>query len=393
MPPRQAGRPGLVSVGGTKANSANGLSSPIVGSRCPFSTAALPAAVRGKVRQEKVRATSRGRPRTGRESWRCGAAWMTKLIVALDWTPNTNHAGFFVAQAQGLYQSRGLEVQFVSPDDDGYAKTPRQRVEAGEAHFGIAPSETVISCHTSDTARPQGQRIVAVAALLQTQTSAIVTLKASGIESPKQLDGRKYASYEGRFEMPIVQQLIRDDGGQGTAIEVKPGEHGLGIFNTLLSKPDEYHATWVFMPWEGVIARQKGVDLNVFALDGVPYGYTPILVGREDLLEGMQPAVESFLAATSEGYKFAAENPTDSASVVVQVAKHKGIELSSDMVAASARELAPAFLTPSGEWGKMEAARWEAFTKWLSDKGIVTDRSGAPVAVPAPEKLFTNKYL
>ena len=107
MPPRQAGRPGLVSVGGTKANSANGLSSPIVGSRCPFSTAALPAAVRGKVRQEKVekvRATSRGRPRTGRESWRCGAAWMTKLIVALDWTPNTNHAGFFVAQAQGLYQ-------------------------------------------------------------------------------------------------------------------------------------------------------------------------------------------------------------------------------------------------------------------------------------------------
>ena len=126
---------------------------------------------------------------------------------------------------------------------------------------------------------------MAVAALLQTQTSAIVTLKASGIESPKQLDGRKYASYEGRFEMPIVQQLIRDDGGKGTAIEVKPGEHGLGIFNTLLSKPDEYHATWVFMPWEGVIARQKGVDLNVFALDGVPYGYTPILVGREDLLE------------------------------------------------------------------------------------------------------------
>jgi len=24
------------------------------------------------------------------------------------------------------------------------------------------------------------------------------------------------------------------------------------IFNTLLNKPEEYHATWVFMPWEGV---------------------------------------------------------------------------------------------------------------------------------------------
>ena len=193
--------------------------------------------------------------------------------------------------------------------------------------------------------------------------------------------------------MPIVQQLIRDDGGEGTAIEVKPGEHGLGIFNTLLSKPDEYHATWVFMPWEGVIAKQKGVELNVFALEGVPYGYTPILVGREDRLEGMQPAVKAFLAATAEGYKFAARHPAESADIVIQVAKHKGIELSSDMVAASARELAPAFLTADGEWGIMEAARWHAFTDWLSTKGIVTDRSGAPVPVPSPENLFTNKYL
>jgi ABC-type nitrate/sulfonate/bicarbonate transport system substrate-binding protein len=65
---------------------------------------------------------------------------------------------------------------------------------------------------------------------------AIVTLKSSGIEAPKQLDGKKYASYEGRFEMPIIQQLIRDDGGKGTAVEMKPGEHGLGIFNTLLAR-------------------------------------------------------------------------------------------------------------------------------------------------------------
>lgn len=111
-------------------------------------------------------------------------------------------------------------------------------VEAGEAHFGICPSETVISCHTTDKIRPVGQRVIAVAAILQTQTSAIVTTKSSGIDRPKKLDGKKYASYEGRFEMPIIQQLIKNDGGEGTAIEVKPGEHGLGIFNTLLNNPD-----------------------------------------------------------------------------------------------------------------------------------------------------------
>ena len=318
----------------------------------------------------------------------------TKLVIALDWTPNTNHSGFFVAQTQGLYAAKGLEVEFVSPLDDAYATTPRQRVEAGEAHFGISPSETVISCHTSERARPQGQRIVAVAALLQKQTSAIVTLKSSGIDSPRQLDGKKYASYEGRFEMSIVQQLIRNDGGEGTVIEVTPGEHGLGIFNTLLSKPDEYHATWVFMPWEGVIAKEKGVDLNVFSLEGIPYGYTPILVGREDLLEGMSPdTVKAFLAATAEGYKFAASNPTESADIVIQYAQHKGIELSKGMVETSAKEVAPAFLTASGEWGTMETRRWEGFCEWLADKGMVTDGNGTPVTVPPAETLFTNKYL
>ena len=291
---------------------------------------------------------------------------MSKISVALDWTPNTNHAGFFVANARGLYKAAGIEVDFLSPLDNNYQQTPRQRVESGEVHFGIAPSETVISCHTSDKPRQEGKRLVAVAALLQTQTSAIVTLKSSGIDSPKQLDGKKYASYEGRFEMPIIQQLIRDDGGEGTAIEVKPGEHGLGIFNTLLNRPEEYHATWVFMPWEGVIAKSKGVELNVFDLEQIPYGYTPILVGREDVLDSMLSTVKAFLSATAQGYKLAAQNPEESAQIVCQVATHKGIELSQDIVKESAKELAPAFLTAEGSWGCMEAARWEKFTAWLT---------------------------
>lgn len=174
-------------------------------------------------------------------------------------------------------------------------------VEAGNAHFGICPSETVISCHTSDKIRQQGQRIISVAAILQTQTSAIVTTKSSGIDAPKKLDGKKYASYEGRFEMPIIQQMIKNDGGEGKAIEVKTGEHGLGIFNTLINNPEEYNATWVFMPWEGVIAKQKGVELNVFSLDDIPYGYTPILVGREDILASNEENVKAFLSATSKG--------------------------------------------------------------------------------------------
>ena len=126
---------------------------------------------------------------------------MTKLIVALDWTPNTNHSGFFVAQAQGLYRLHGLDVEFVSPLDDSYSKTPRQRVEAGEAHFGVAPSETVISCHTSDTARVKGQRIIAVAALLQ--VSCVLGMAEGSFYGYPSVLSHAYPGQQGLASMPL----------------------------------------------------------------------------------------------------------------------------------------------------------------------------------------------
>jgi len=56
----------------------------------------------------------------------------------------------------------------------------------------------------------------------------------------------------------------------------------------------------------------------------------------------MQDAVRGFLAATAQGYKYAAEKPTEAAQIVKEVAKHKGIELSDEMVVESAKELAGA---------------------------------------------------
>ena len=141
----------------------------------------------------------------------------TSCIVALDWTPNTNHAGFFVAQADGLYASAGLEVTLLSPDADGSGgKTPARLVEAGEATYAVAPSETAISYATTDPGKP---KLIAVAALLQGSPSAICTLKSSGIDRPAAMAGKRYASYDGRFEDPIVSRMVSNDGGDGSKVE------------------------------------------------------------------------------------------------------------------------------------------------------------------------------
>ena len=84
-----------------------------------------------------------------------------KIVVCLDWTPNTNHSGFFVAAADGLYERAGLDVELRSADAN-HQLTPARQVAAGQADFAVAPSESAISFSTTDRDVP---RLVAVAGI------------------------------------------------------------------------------------------------------------------------------------------------------------------------------------------------------------------------------------
>jgi ABC-type nitrate/sulfonate/bicarbonate transport system substrate-binding protein len=211
-------------------------------------------------------------------------AAVTPLTVALDWTPNTNHIGFYVvrrvlprrvarprrallcadataaaagcvgprpvparaprqAKAKGWYADAALDVTLLSTHHDGYKRTPASRVADGSATFAVTPSETVVSSATPPATGAPKPKLVAVAALQAKTTSAVVTLKSSGRDTPAKLDGANYASYGARYEGRIVQELIKKAGGTGVYTESVPPM--LGIWNTLLEGNAD--ATWVFM--------------------------------------------------------------------------------------------------------------------------------------------------
>ena len=302
---------------------------------------------------------------------------MEKLTIALDWTPNTNHAGFFLAQQQGLYAAAGLDVVLLSPETDAYATTPARRLLAGEVDLAIASSETVLSYRTAATP----VEVTAVAALLQTDTSAIAVLASSGIERPAQLDGQVYASYQARFEDRIVQQLIKNDGGQGTIqVEYPPK---LTIWDRLLT--GQAAATWIFQGWEGAQAQRAHIALRTFALGdyGIPYGYTPVLVSTNEVLQGpKRAAITTLLAVTGAGYQLAAADPVAAAQLLAQTGL--GAFTDTAFVQASLALLQPHFLTDSGQWGRMQLTKWQAFVQWLVEQGLLV-----PTSIDS-EKLFVN---
>lgn len=311
-----------------------------------------------------------------------------KIVLALDWTPNTNHLGFYVAKARGFYEEAGLDVQLLGTNDKTYTTsylptpaetaakddslptfiTPCSQVAAGTAHFALNSPEGAVNWNTSGADRPQ---LKVVAACLQGRTSAVVTLASSGLSRPKDLDGKAYASYGARFEGRIVRQMIENDGGTGEYKEVVLPM--LGIWDTLLK--GEADATWVFMGWEGVEAKRSGVDLNVFKLEdfGVPYGYSPCLLAHPNMLREEPEVVKAFLAASAKGWEAACHDTEGAAADLVALAKeNSGVELDLGMVKESAAYIASNALASDGTWGRMDPSVWDTYLKWLDEKGLLT---------------------
>ncbi len=280
---------------------------------------------------------------------------MTELTLALDWTPNINHIGFFVAREKRIFQSHGLNVQLLDPAADNYQITPAKKVERGEADLALCPMESVISYRTKAEPFP----LKAIAALLQEDLSAIAVGPDSDIRSPKDLDGKTYASYHARYEDAIVQQMIRNDGGRGDLRISYPDK--LGIWDTILQGRAD--ATWIFLNWEGVEAESRGVELNAFNLKdyGIPYSYSPVLAADENKLEAQGEALTRFLAASKQGFLFARAEPAEGAGLLAPFlpASDRHIDLDRSLAYS-----APYF-GDADKWGRMDPERVQVFLNWL----------------------------
>ena len=308
----------------------------------------------------------------------------TTIRLALDRTPNTNHTGFYVAQAKGAYEQAGLTVEFILPDQENYQTAPSRRVAQSDAELAITPSESVISYQTN------GVPLMAVATLLARDISAIVTLKESGIDRPSQLDGKVYASYGARYEDDLIRQLIQNDGGRGQFICHKlPWTN---IWRALVTR--EVDAAWCWLTWEGIKADIDGVDLNQFLFDEyeIPYGYNPVLTAHQDWVNENKDVVRRFLEATASGFRLAMKNPDEAARILIKTAKHPTLS-DRNFVEQSQQMISSYYLDGEGRWGIMHRNIWASFVNWMIRNRMLTDRDGELIQKLNVDELFTNEFL
>jgi ABC-type nitrate/sulfonate/bicarbonate transport system substrate-binding protein len=302
---------------------------------------------------------------------------MTPLKVALDWTPNTNHIGIFVAKQLGFYKEQGIEVEILNPISDNYQVTPGKKLALGIADFAIAPFETVISLNNKENAIDA----IAVFAILQEDLSSIASLKSSKINTPKLLDRKIYASYKARYEDAIVKEMVKNDGGTGALQITYPAK--LGIWNTLLEGTAD--ATWIFDNWEGIEASTKQIALNKFSMGqfGIPYCYSPVIIARNSNLIANKEAYTLFIKATKKGYLYAANNSEITAKILKEQLTEDDIK--NIDIEASIAMTAPHFGTDNS-CGFMRSERITTFLNWLVAHNLENEKI-------IGQNLFTNELL
>ncbi|MDI3535182.1 MAG: NitT/TauT family transport system substrate-binding protein [Thermosediminibacterales bacterium] len=296
---------------------------------------------------------------------------LKKVSVMLDWVPNTNHTGLYVAKEKGFYEEQGLDVEIVSPPEGG----TDQLVASGKAQFGISYQESVTQARTQDVP------IVSIAAIIQHNTSGFASKKESGITRPKDFEGKRYGGWGSPIEEAVIKAIMDKDGGDVNKVEFI----NIGTADFFQSIERNVDFAWIYYGWDGVAAELKGIPLNVIMLkdfDPALDYYTPVIITNEDNIQNNPELVKKFLAATTKGYEFAIENPEESANILLKFAP----ELDKDLVTASQKWLAKKYQDDAPRWGVQKEEVWEGYAKWMFERNLI------PKMIDA-SKAFTNEFL
>lgn len=298
---------------------------------------------------------------------------LTPVVLMLDWVPNTNHVGLYVADELGYFEDQGLDVEIIEPGE----VFAEQAVIGGVADFGISFQEQMTLARADDIP------LVSVAAIIQHNTSGFASRLAADADSPADWEGLTYGSFGSPFEAPTLTGLMSCDSGDFNQLEIV--DTGFADPLALLDE-EQIDLAWIFYGWQGIQANQQGISLNVVMLEDwfecIPDYYTPVIVVSEATIAKRPEVVRAFLHGASRGYETAIEDPQSAATLLLG----RVPELDETLVRESLAWLAPRFQAESPRWGEQDLETWTDYSAWMAENQIIAEPIDGPLA-------FTNDFL
>ena len=296
-----------------------------------------------------------------------------QIRVLLDWTPNSNHTGLYIALEKGWFAQEGLKVTITQPPEDEALVL----LASGKAEFAVSFQESMGPAIAKER---DALPVIAVAAIISHNTSGIMSLAKSGIKRPADLAGKKFASWETPLVTAVVRRIVEKDGGDFNTVRMIPN-FATDAFSALQTDVD---AVWIYYAFDGIPAEVKNIEINYIDLgsyDSILDFYTPVLAVNTNWAAANPQTVKKFLEAVSRGYNFAANNPVEAAEILL---KHVP-ETDREIVIRSQEYLKTRYRDDAKRWGEIDPVRWGRFYKWMYEQRLLEKDIG--------EGGFTNEYL
>ena len=294
------------------------------------------------------------------------------ITVILDYIYNTNHAGLLMALENGYYEEEGLDVEIIEPAE-GVTTT---LIAADRGDYGVTYQEDLVYARTSEDPLP----LVAIATIIQKNTSGFVSAKSKNITRPKDFEGKVYAGWGSPAEEAVIEAVMKADGGDPDKLTYMVSDYS--DYRVLEGDID---LLWFFEAWDLVAARREGLELNYLPCkdydERLNY-YTPILFTTEEKIAEEPEEVAAFMRATTRGYEDAMADPKAAAKVVHKYAPLYELE----MLEESMDILADEYAKGAPRWGEMKAKVWDNYSEFMYEYDLIPE-------IPKAVDCFTNDFL
>jgi putative hydroxymethylpyrimidine transport system substrate-binding protein len=305
------------------------------------------------------------------------------FTLTLDFYPNPDHAGIYMAEELGYFDEAGLDVTIQTPSDPA---APIKQVAAGRTDLAISYEPEVV------LADERGLDVVAVGAIVGRPLTSMIWLRESKIGGIADLRGKTIATagipYQDAYLKTILARadLSPDD--------VKTVNVGYGLLPAIVGGRAQAMLGG-FRNVEGVDLRLRGLNPVVTPVDqlGVPSYDELVLVAERGRLEQDPEPIRLFLAALARGTAAAVASPNASTEALLAANR----DLDPKLTRAEVEATLPLLGSPAGAdedgsaatrrpYGYMDPARWSRFIAWMRDNGQISGR-------PSPEDVLSNDYL
>jgi putative hydroxymethylpyrimidine transport system substrate-binding protein len=293
--------------------------------------------------------------------------------LTLDFYPNPDHAGIYMAQRLGYFSEAGLDVGITAPADPS---APIKQVAAGQADMAISYEPEVL------LANEQGLDVVAVGALVDRPLTSMIWLKKSGIKGIAGLRGKTVATAGIPYQDAFLKTILAR--AQLSSTDVKAVNVGFGLLPALIGG-NAQAMLGGYSNVEGVDLRERGKDPVITPVDelGVPTYDELVLVARRSTVEDHPEAIRAFIEALAHGTDYARAHPQEAANAVISAGNGLDPMQTRAEVAATLPLLAP----PQGKpYGYLDPNAWRAYAEWMAAHDLISQ-------APPTDQVLTDELL